>query len=299
MTNSVTGAVVSIDIGETFTNDAENIGIWQRFKFELSEGFFSLKEPSGRYIDVSNSFAPDSPQFQHVLLLRIAFFIWSVVTFGVDISSLREEEGHIYLGFLTRQGITISVLYQLVACVVTFYRKSLIQPNIDSKYEPSGLVKTMWFLYFLSVPLEILITSLYWTLDYPTKDGSIKYDSVYTHGILLILLLIDGYLIARIPLKIKQVLAIESYVVFYLIWTIIHAFSGIGDGNNESGEDLLYDVVDWKGNPIKTTITFFIVLLVLTPIFFLLTWLLSFAGPGCTCKGGRRQLHDGSNSHNV
>jgi len=283
--------------GGNYTDDGErDIGIFQRISFELRESFFSLKEPNGRYVHVANSFAPDSPRFHHILLLRVGFFIWSIVSLGMNLELRPEEEGFIYMAYLTNQGFIISILYQLIACVVTFYKKSLIQPNADSNYEPTALVKTMWFLYFASVQVEIVITILYWTLEYPTKVGPLKYPSIYIHGIIALMLIIDGNLICRIPLKIKQVLAVEVYVVFFQIWTVIHAFSGIGDGNNDSGSDLLYDVIDWKGNPIKAWIIFIFIYLVLVPIIFLLIWVLSLAGPGCTFNGGRRPLHNNNSS---
>lgn len=287
MAKSIKGTVLSNDMNvEAFTDDDEqNIGIFQRISFEARESIFSLKEPNGQYVHVANSFAPDSPRFHHILLLRIVLLIWSIVSLVHSIESRPEEEGFIYLAYLTHQGLVISIFYQLIACVVTFYKKSLIQPNADSNYELNALMKTMWLLYFLSVPLEIIITALYWTLEYPTTEGPLKYRSLYGHAILALMLLIDGNLIARIPLKIKQVLAIVVYVVLFLIWTIIHAFSGIGDGNNDSGSDLLYDVVDWKGDPLKTSIIFVIVLTVVAPIVFLLIWTLSLAGTRHTING--------------
>lgn len=275
--------------------DSDNVHgneIWQRIKFELRGNIFSLEEPNGLYIDVANSFAPPYPRFRHaILLLRAVILVWSLSSLILSVDSRPDEEGAIYLAYLTHLGLIITIIYQVAACMVTFHRSCLIQPNIDSQHELSTPVKIMWFLYFLSVPNEIIITLLYWTLDYPTKDGPVSYTNVFVHGILALLLLIDGNLIARIPLKMKQIVAIEIYATLYLIWTVIHAFSGVGKGDH-TDEYLLYSVIDWKDKPIKTLITSFVILFVACPIVFTFAWFLSLAGEGFTFNGGRRQLHN-------
>jgi len=276
-----------------YTNDQgkdHNDGVFQRFRSESHGNIFSLQESNGRYVDVTNSFAPESPRFHHVLLLRVGLLVWSIVSLALSIISIDQENRSLYLAYLTRQGLVISICYQIAACIVTIHRKSLSQPNRDSQYEPSVLVKVMWFLYFLATPLEIIITILYWVLEYPTKDISPSYVTIFVHGILAILLLIDGNLIARIPLRIKQVLGMLIYAVLYLIWTVIHGVIGIGNGSEDG--DLLYDVIDWKEKPLATAITSIIIVVVVVPIVFIFIWMLSLVSKCSSFNGGRRQLHD-------
>jgi len=260
----------------------EDYGIRKRFTSELRRNFFSLEESSERYIDVANSFAPSSPRFQHVIVLRVGLLVWTIIGLARSILDTDEEDRFIWLGYLTHLGLVISIVYQITACIVTLHKKSLIQ-HAGSTYNPSGLVKVVWFLYVLAVPNELIITLLYWTLDYPTiEDGVVTYNAVFTHGILAVLLLIDGNLIARIPVRIKHIVVIEIYSISYLIWTVIHAFSGIGNGSEDG--DLLYDVIDWKDKPIATLITCVIIVVVVIPIIFMVLWFLSLAG-------GRRPLY--------
>jgi len=276
-----------------YTNDQgkdHTDGVFQRFRSESHGNIFSLQESNGRYVDVTNSFAPESPRFHHVLLLRVGLLVWSIVSLALSIISIDQENRSLYLAYLTRQGLVISICYQIAACIVTIHRKSLSQPNRDSQYEPSVLVKVMWFLYFLATPLEIIITILYWVLDYPTKDINPGYVTIFTHGILAILLLIDGNLISRIPLRIPQVLFIMIYAVLYLIWTAIHAVSGIGNGSKDG--DLLYHVIDWKEKPLATAITSIIIGVVVVPTVFMFIWMLSLVSKCSSFNGGRRQLHD-------
>lgn len=272
-------------------------GISKHFKSELHKTYFSLQEPTGNSIDIANTFAPASPRFHHVLVLRVLLLVWSIISLVFSLRDWGEPNRFIYLGYLTHLGFVIAIVYQITACIVTVHRKSLTQPltkNADemSQYNgPSKLVKTMWFLYSLSAPNEILITILYWALDYPTKGGVPKYSSVYVHGILAVLLLIDGNLIARIPIRIKHFITFEIYCVLYLTWSLIHALSGVGNGDKDG--DLLYNVIDWKDKPISTLITVVLLLLIATPMIFMLVWLLSLVGGCVSFNGERRQIHKG------
>lgn len=248
----------------------------------------SLKEPSGQYIDIANSFAPVSPRYHHVMILRALLPVWSIVSLGLSIHTQEKANRFIYLGYATRQGLIFSIAYQIAAFILTLHRPCLTQPYPDSQDMLSKPVKAVWFLYALSVPLEILITLLYWTLDYD-KDSKIWYSTIYCHGIIAIMLLVDGNLIARIPLRIKQMLFVEIYALLYMIWSLIHSMSGIGNGNREG--DLIYDVMDWEDKTIMTIIIALIVLLVVTPLCFMLAWVLSIVGKGFVFDGGRRRLH--------
>jgi len=279
---------IEVDQSDNDQKTDHGIGICQRFRSELRADFFSLEESSGRYIDVADSFAPASPRFHHVLLLRAGILVLSIISLALSL--YYEENYFIWLGYLTNLGLVISIAYQITACIVTYRRKYLTQPNANFHDELSIPVKIMWFLYVWSVPNELMITLLFWTVDYPVKeDKSLQFHTFTTHGIIALLLLIDGNLIARIPLRIKHVAVMQIYSVLYLIWTVIHAFSGLGNGNKKG--DTLYEVIDWKNKPVATLITSILIVVVVAPVMFMLAWLLSLIGKGFTLAGGRRQLH--------
>jgi len=263
------------------------IGVWKYFGYELRGEPMSLKEPSGQYIDVANSFAPISPHYHHVMILRALLPVWSIVSLGLSIHTQEKANRFIYLGYATRQGLIFSIAYQISAFILTLHRTCLTQPNPDSQDMLSKPLKVVWFLYALSVPCEILITLLYWGFDYD-KDYKTWYSMFYCHGVIAIMLLLDGNLIARIPLRIKQILFVEIYGLLYIIWTYIHSVNGIGNGNKDG--DLIYDVIDWKGNPFKSLIISLIVLLVVAPLCFMFAWVLSLVGKGVVLNGGRRRL---------
>jgi len=249
----------------------------------------SLREPSGQYIDVADSFAPASNRFHHIIIVRVVFLVWSIASLALSISKEEDEDRFLYLGYLTHQGLIFSIAYQMSVCVLTLQRESLKQPNPDFQEGLSTSLKITWFLYALCVPTEIVITLLYWVLVYDGQ-GNIYYVTVFTHGILVFLILIDGNFVARIPLRLKQIVFVVIYGILYIVWTFIHSVSGIGNGSWD-GEGLYEGVLNWKDKPEKTVIVSAIICLVVIPVIYMLAWLLSLVGKGFAFNGTRRRLH--------
>lgn len=269
-------------------NENGNIGLSNYFKSEVRGTIMSLREPSGQYIDVADSFAPASNRFHHIIIVRIVFLVWSIVSLALSISKEEDEDRFLYLGYLTNQGLIFSIAYQMSVCVLTLQRESLKQPNPDFQEGLSTSLKITWFLYALCVPTEILITILYWVLVYDGRRN-IYYATIYTHGILVFLILIDGNFVARIPLRLKQIVFVVIYGILYAVWTFIHSVSGIGNGSKD-GEGI-YDVLNWKDKPEKTVIISAIICIVVIPVIYMLAWLLSLVGKGFAFNGTRRRLH--------
>ena len=172
-----------------------------------------------------------------------------------------------------------------MAVIITFNREYLKQPNIYERESLNALVKITWFFYGVAAPVELMIVLLYWTLDYKSGD-SISYGTIYAHAILAVLLLIDGNLISHIPIRSKQIIFSTCVAILYVIWTIIHSAADIGNGNYDG--DLLYNVIDWKDKPAKTSVYVVIIITVVNPIMFCIVWYCSLIG--------RVLNHQGQNS---
>ena len=58
------------------------------------------------------------------------------------------------------------------------------------------------------LPAEILICILYWYLEF---DGSIDYVNVMSHGGGILLIIFDGIVVNRIPIRAKQLIFVELF----------------------------------------------------------------------------------------
>mmetsp|Transcript_2968 Transcript_2968/g.4673 ORF Transcript_2968/g.4673 Transcript_2968/m.4673 type:complete len:130 (+) Transcript_2968:124-513(+) len=112
------------------------------------------------------------------------------------------------------------------------------------------------------------------------------------HGGMLLPIIIDGFLLSRLPLRMKQFILPETFAFIYVLWTIIHSFSGIGNPYADAGEqndDAIYDVLAWKNKTIGAVILTLVLLFVVSPILFLFCRVISRIPPRRLCEEGAGQ----------
>ena len=94
------------------------------------------------------------------------------------------------------------------------------------------LVQVTWFLFSIASTLETPMGVSYWLVFYSTGAGvtySINYINIMSHGGITVLILIDGLLINRIPLRIRQIIFPMAVGFMYSLWTLLHWQLDIGN----------------------------------------------------------------------
>eukprot|EP00567_Pseudictyota_dubia_P014040 CAMPEP_0197433350 /NCGR_PEP_ID=MMETSP1175-20131217/1253_1 /TAXON_ID=1003142 /ORGANISM="Triceratium dubium, Strain CCMP147" /LENGTH=314 /DNA_ID=CAMNT_0042961701 /DNA_START=193 /DNA_END=1137 /DNA_ORIENTATION=+ len=261
-----------------------------RLFHEARRPLFSCDEGADTALNVEASFAPQP--IVKSFILRLIFFLYLISVMIQDILQTPKHNRFIYMGYLTRWSQVISIAYALCATIATMWRACLAQPNAGES--PRFWVRLTWALYAIAAPLSVIVVLLFWTLDY-TPDDDVTYRMVANHGLTCAFVLFDGNVVAMIPLRLKQIIFTELVAVAYVIWSVIHAFTGIGDGSwpeedPEEEDFALYDVLDWRENPGKATIVSLVVIIVVVPLIYLLCWSLSMWSKWCTFDGSRRRV---------
>lgn len=263
------------------TDDDASHSCSDRFKWELrpSYALFSLEEPSGRMIDVQKCFAPRG-RCCSTVIFRLFFLAWSCqVLYDDVVYTYPRHNLYIYLGYLTHWGHVITILYftcsLFCSCCVPCSR--VAQTSNDSS--PHALIKWTWGLYSLVAPLELAITFLYWGSG--IYSFPVTYSSVMEHGVLGALVWIDGLLVGTVPVRAKHVFFLITTATTYLVWTIVNAILGIGNGEwgPAYNDDALYPVLNWNKQTKAAAILSAIVVIILAPALFYLCWLASLASP--------------------
>jgi hypothetical protein len=142
--------------------------------------------------------------------------------------------------------------------------------------------KLIWVLYVISIHSQVFVSLLYWLLVY---DGSsVVYPEVYRHGILMVLVMTDGFVVNRIPIRLKQIVFVYAYALAYLGWTLIHFGADLGnpettDNDPDTNDDALYGVISWRDNAGGAVVLCLILVLVVIPLMFIFTWGLSLWVP--------------------
>lgn len=283
-----------------------------QWEFRPSYPLFSLQEPCGRMLDVGACFAPRR-KCHGTLFYRLFAFAWALQVLYDDVFHTYPKHNlWIYLGYLTHWGHVILILYLFCSLLCCILPNVLKQPSNDSS--PHSFIKWTWGLFSLAAPLELAITVLYWGSGIASPHTT--YASIMEHGVLGLLVWIDGIIIGSIPVRAKQVVFLISTATLYLTWTIINALLEIGNGEwgPAYNDDALYPVLNWNKQTRAAAILSAIVELVVAPGLFYLCWLTSLLSPKqdttspleeegnrCCCHGGcsccccyRRLVCDGS-----
>jgi hypothetical protein len=260
---------------------------------EFKGSYFDLVEQQdggdAHTLDVASTFSP-KPHLPYIAA-KLIILVWMISVMAMSISGNKFPS--FWLAYLTHWTLVLTVAYSFmsfVASVVLACRPP--QTNTLSTW-----LKVMWTLYAAMLPANVLVTILYWALEFDPSRFQ-PYLGIMLHGGTMVLIIIDGCILSRIPLRIKQFWFYELSSFIYIIWTIIHSFSSIGNPFNESrGEDdnSIYPQLDWKDNTTTAIITSVLVLFVGNPIIFLLCRLLSRCLPRRYEDTASKSLNDDVN----
>lgn len=117
-------------------------------------------------------------------------------------------------------------------------------------------------LFAICLPSQVIIALMYFALQF---DGSVEYLSIIKHGAAIPLLLIDGFVVNRIPLRMKQFGLFQLFVTGYLAWSIACAYSGL---TMPSGQETMYEWLDWKADIHSAILLSLFVLVIVNPAVF-------------------------------
>lgn len=254
------------------------------------------KHPCGKGVD-STSLVSDNNSTPRLNIVRtfsprphIAYIIaklfilaWTIAILHLSITTATYQ--FFWMAYLTHWGVLFSTAYALMSAFSAIYLA--LRPPVDAGVLKGGIgfmIKTTWVLFATAAPAEVIIAILFWVLEF---DGTLTYKTFMTHGGLMILVLIDGFVLSRIPIRMKQLIFIEVLAILFILWTVIHAYSGIGNPYKDDGsrdDDALYESLRWKTNTSGTAILSVLVVFVLSPLVFLLCRALSRLLPRRLCE---------------
>lgn len=233
-------------------------------------------------IDSQRSFAPSYPT---AILFRCTWLAYTFFSLYRD--SIRYDTIVHYLGYLTHVTHLMTTAYQLTSCFLSLsaadFGESAEERRMclfGNRQQPGRIVRLVWVVYSIALVFEFIVALVYWTV----LDRNIHHSSsLYVHLFIGLILLIDGNVVGRIPIRLKHMLWIFVYGFLYIIWTIIYAHWHMGIRNG-----VIYAILDWNDGPKQAGVVVSLLALIVTPMIFLFCWLCSLWSRWCTFDGGRR-----------
>lgn len=254
------------------------------------QSWFHVKDPiHGRVLDIPESFAPASGYA----------FLWKVVYCGTCIGTMiwaliDTNSPEFYFAYFTNWGVLWCCLYSFLSVLNTVLASRTGQPAADKSV---GLrIRLTWIFLTIAAHGSLTASFLYWPLVFEPGVTNVTYLAIAPHGILLVLTLVDGFYVNRIPLRWMHYLGVTLPLdLAYALWSYLHSALDIGnpdrnDADPSTNDDALYEnVLEWN-EEWQTALTWAVVtMLVIGPVLFSLLWTLSTGG---CCKDSRKYVDD-------
>mmetsp|Transcript_28219 Transcript_28219/g.65331 ORF Transcript_28219/g.65331 Transcript_28219/m.65331 type:complete len:315 (+) Transcript_28219:57-1001(+) len=240
---------------------------------EVRASMFELRDPNGgKTIDVIRMFRPD------VLWKKLLKFVCSAWGVEILLQNLIEYKSPraFWPAFLSHWAVAAGVLYLFLSAVCALLPLNHGTQQKKTQVTPF-LIKATWLAFSIGAVAEFAATVLFWALDY-TPGQNVSYFTFTHHGVVLVLILLDGLVINGIVLRLRQMIGSVVFILSYLVWTIVHALAGIGNPFRNSGvddDDAIYPVFSWNHKFVNTLIIALGIVFVLVPCLFLLLWTIS------------------------
>ena len=157
----------------------------------------------------------------------------------------------------------------------------VIEEDESNKAIPK-LIKITWLLYSTTAPLSLAIAMFYWIGIAPgqSTQDSLNYVCIMEHGIIGIIVLIDGVLVGTIPVRAKQYVCLLAVCISYLLWSLVNYILKLGNGDwgPAYDDDALYPVLNWswESRRVAAIVSSFATI-VLCPVLFWVVWMLSLS----------------------
>lgn len=264
-----------------------------RFMLELQQRDpFTIKEVTGKYIDIPASFSPKPKWWMTVIKLIICAWVSFITADGF----FRQKSKSFYMATFDHWASVVTVVYLWFSFLVNAMRpssKNTALNNSPARNLPSMWHKITWALFAVAAPSQIFSSMAFWLFEY---NGNLE-DGLVTHGSVLLLLLVEGLCINRTPLRINHQWFFMVFVYAFLLWSLIHSYLGMGNPQKSiNGDGTLYSFLDWNGAPIATALHVMMILLLVVPFIYWIVWMLSLFSLPWRFDGKVRRYLNGEQS---
>ena len=159
--------------------------------------------------------------------------------------------GGFYFIFLTNWTLLLETMTLVMLFASTLW--GYLTPPDEPKSAPLFVKCTMSFWYIIQ-PMSLIATILYWTIvnefwDHPYPIGFASYWAHLLNWMVLIVILV----VSRLPFSLKNGIWSLIFTFIYMLWTVIHYFLEIGQGDpcddyndRPINECPIYNAVDWN-----------------------------------------------------
>ncbi|XP_075975326.1 protein rolling stone-like [Anticarsia gemmatalis] len=191
---------------------------------------------------LSDFYASSWQRGESPLPLLVVRLVLAACAVGILIWSLIEGASSYWLIYLTNWGVLL-VAATMISGVGVSFAALFNRPNETT--ELPWFMSTYWVIFNISVPISIMITSLYWILlynpDLLDMDVRAFWLDVTTHGLTSCIVLAE-LLASRTPVWLTHMYQPLCLGLWYTAFSGIYYAAG---GTDPNGNSFIYEVLDW------------------------------------------------------
>ena len=291
------------------TTVTTKVGFCERISAELRHLPLAVEEPlTGTVLHGPDTFGPHG---RWILVTKTLLILWTLTVMLDGILLTPSNNGdsvpHVfYWAYLTHWTLTMSLLYLITSwyhslqSTILLRRRNSSQGDLPNNNNNTSTVtifhKVTWVLFAIAAPGEIVVAFGYWGLEWDgTAETALVYRNLMIHGVIVAIVLMDGFVLNRIPLRLSHGLFLLAYLATYLVWTVVYEILNIDnpwttDDDENIYDDHLYKALQWQDDLTGTTIAAAQLLFVAVPVAFVVAWGLSlYSFPCGGCQGAHRR----------
>jgi hypothetical protein len=238
----------------------------RRFRDDLRLGFFQEEDHDGRLLDLKASFCLDQRNW---LLVIIKFAIYIVVTTSFVYGIFDDAYPYFHFTYIS---------YWSLAWLQVYLTLSLLTSLFACCSSRKWLIHQVWLWFSIASVHLLVVVVLFWFFEYDSSTDDANLRTIMDHGGTAVLVLIDGLLVNRIPVRLNHIVATWFLAILWMIWSILHDTVVKKNPYSDNPDDPLYAILKWEEEPLSATVLCVITLLVAIPIIHIFVWYLSLLG---------------------
>ena len=248
-----------------------NVGLGRRFRAEIccAISLFGTMDSNGKVLDLDASFCIRRMGGWKSLIVKFICFVLITSTLITGIND--EPSTRFFLAYVSCWTLVWSVVYITLSLFVSIFSNP-----------PAWAINATWFMFSVAAVHGPVITYIFWTAEYAPSTYDLKYSVIMMHGPTWALVLLDGFLVSKIPVRLMHYWICFFFGILFLCWSLIQAFLPVDnpykDGDANGGDESLYDVLDWNNDPVPSAGLSVLLLLIAFPVIQILLWMMSLPG---------------------
>jgi len=270
----------STNIEQKYWDEHNKTSCQSRCMSEFCLHPYTILEVNGRIIDVQKSFAPQ-PWFLSAIPKVLAFVV-TIDCLIRDVLFYNGEELYFYMAYAENWCLALSLLYLAMSTFSSLW--FLPKQPVPGEEGVQFHIGLTWSLYPIAVITSGVNILFYWIFIADSNDGAVSefdYFAILKNGGILLLLIIEGQIVNRIPIRWSHLIWAELVLCIYMGWTFVHGmFIDIGNpeiSETSDGNEPIYGILNWTNQDLcfQTALGWLVVLTGVAPAVFFALYVLS------------------------